>query len=117
MSTWRPARPSSSVLVAAALVFAASAAHASSTTTYTPAAPEPGTDIPSVSVSFGMRPYADNTFYVIGIEKGWFKDVGITITPEPDGMKTTENQWVSLLLNRQVAELISTCRFRSSDTH
>ena len=41
-----------------------------------------------------MRPYADNTFYVIGMEKGWFKDVGITITPEPDGLKTTENQWV-----------------------
>ncbi|MGO8798326.1 MAG: hypothetical protein ACLQJL_04495 [Roseiarcus sp.] len=109
MSTWRPARPSSSVLVAAALVFAASAAHASSTTTYTPAAPEPGTDIPSVSVSFGMRPYADNTFYVIGIEKGWFKDVGITITPEPNGLKTTENQWVSLLLNRQVDINSATC--------
>ena len=77
--------------------------------TYTPATPEPGTDIPKVSVSFGMRPYADNTFYVIGIEKGWFKDVGITITPEPDGLKTTENQWVSLLLNRQVDINSATC--------
>ena len=56
-----------------------------------------------------MRPYADNTFYVIGIEKGWFKDVGITITPEPDGMKTTENQWVPLLLNRQVDINSATC--------
>ena len=42
-------------------------------------------------------------------EKGWFKDVGITITPEPDGLKTTENQWVSLLLNRQVDINSATC--------
>src|SRR5436309_12352305 len=50
----------------------------SSTKTYTPVTPEPGTNIPSVDVKFGMRPYADNTFYVIGMVKGWFKDVGIT---------------------------------------
>jgi hypothetical protein len=76
---------------------------------YIPATPEPGTDIPEVSVTFGMRPYADNTFYVIGIEKGWFKDVGITIKPEPYGLKTTENQWVSILLNQQVDINTATC--------
>jgi hypothetical protein len=76
---------------------------------YIPATPEPGTDIPQVTVTFGMRPYADNTFYVIGMEKGWFKDVGITIAPEPHGLKTTENQWVSILLNRQVDINSATC--------
>ena len=76
---------------------------------YTPATPEPGTEIPQVTVTFGMRPYADNTFYVIGIEKGWFKDVGITIQPEPYGLKTTENQWVSILLNQQVDINTATC--------
>src|SRR5437879_5872338 len=36
---------------------------------YVPANPEPGTDIPAASVTFGMRPYADNTFYVIAMKK------------------------------------------------
>lgn len=76
---------------------------------YIPATPEPGTEIPEVSVTFGMRPYADNTFYVIGIEKGWFNDVGITIEPQPYGLKTTENQWVSILLNQQVDINTATC--------
>ena len=73
--------PSLAVGLAALLVLAAPAADAASS--YIPATPEPGTDIPQVTVTFGMRPYADNTFYVIGIEKGWFKDVGITMSPRP----------------------------------
>jgi ABC-type nitrate/sulfonate/bicarbonate transport system substrate-binding protein len=92
----------------AMLVLTAPAAKAADSG-YTPATPEPGTEIPQVTVTFGMRPYADNTFYVIGIEKGWFNDVGITIQPEPYGLKTTENQWVSILLNRQVDINSATC--------
>ena len=82
---------------------------AASTKAYTPAAPEPGSDMPSVTVKFGMRPYADNTFYAIGMDKGWFKDVGIAIDPQPYGLKTTEDQWVSILLNRQVDINTATC--------
>jgi ABC-type nitrate/sulfonate/bicarbonate transport system substrate-binding protein len=108
MSAWLQFRPSATVLLGAIMALTASAASAASST-YTPATPEAGADIPKVSVSFGMRPYADNTFYVIGMEKGWYKDVGITITPEPYGLKTTENQWVSLLLNRQVDINSATC--------
>ena len=100
--------PSLAVGLAAVLALAASAAERPATTT-SPATPEPGTDIPQVTVKFGMRPYADNTFYVIGIEKGWFKDVGITIEPAPYGLKTTENQWVSILLNEQVDINTATC--------
>jgi ABC-type nitrate/sulfonate/bicarbonate transport system substrate-binding protein len=99
--------PSLAVGLAALLVLAAPAADAASS--YIPATPEPGTDIPQASVKFGMRPYADNTFYVIGIEKGWFKDVGITIEPAPYGLKTTENQWISILLNEQVDINSATC--------
>jgi ABC-type nitrate/sulfonate/bicarbonate transport system substrate-binding protein len=102
-----PHRFSLGLGLAAALALAAAPAGAAST--YTPATPEPGTEIPQVSVTFGMRPYADNTFYVIGIEKGWFADVGITIEPEPHGLKTSEAQWVSILLNRQVDINSATC--------
>jgi hypothetical protein len=69
---------------------------------YTPAPPEPGVDVPSAKFTFGMRPYADNTFYIIGMKKGWFKDVGITILPEPEGLKVTDTNVVALLLNGQV---------------
>jgi ABC-type nitrate/sulfonate/bicarbonate transport system substrate-binding protein len=96
-----------SAIFATALAVAASPVNAAAT--YTPASPEPGIEIPQVTVTFGMRPYADNTFYVIGMEKGWFKDVGITISPAPYGLKTTENQWVSILLNRQVDINTATC--------
>jgi ABC-type nitrate/sulfonate/bicarbonate transport system substrate-binding protein len=67
-----------------------------------PVEAEAGTDIPEVDVKFGMRPYADNTFWVIAMEKGWFKDVGINITPEPTGLTTAESQWTNLLLNGEV---------------
>jgi hypothetical protein len=97
-----------SLTLAGLIAMAACGANAASTA-YEPATPEPGTDVPEVTVTFGMRPYADNTFYVVGMEKGWFKDVGITIAPEPYGLKTTENQWVSLLLNRQVDINSATC--------
>ncbi|MFO1349337.1 MAG: hypothetical protein U1F68_01095 [Gammaproteobacteria bacterium] len=69
---------------------------------YTPAAPEPGTDIPSTQVKFGMRPYADNTFYVIAMKKGWFQDVGIKIGPEELGLKVTDTNVIALLLNGQL---------------
>jgi hypothetical protein len=73
---------------------------------FKPAAPEPGTNIPNASVQFGMRPYADNTFYIIGIRKGWFKDVNITIEPQPEGLKVTDTNVTALLLNGQL-DLIS----------
>ncbi|MBV9757954.1 MAG: hypothetical protein JO047_12940, partial [Alphaproteobacteria bacterium] len=69
---------------------------------YQPAAAEPGTDIPQTGIRFGMRPYADNTFYIIAMKKGWFKDVGITIQPEPFGLKVTDTNVVALLLNGQL---------------
>jgi hypothetical protein len=69
---------------------------------YKPADPEAGTDIPAAEVKFGMRPYADNTFYIIAMKKGWYRDVGVKILPEPEGLKVTDTNVVALLLNGQL---------------
>ena len=70
--------------------------------TFPDVTPEPGTDIPAATVNFGMRPYADNTFYVVAMKKGWFKDVGIEIGPEELGLKVTDTNVIALLLNGQL---------------
>jgi NMT1/THI5 like len=49
-----------------------------------------------------MRPYADNTFYVIAMKQGWFEDVGIEIGPEELGLKVTDTNVTALLLNGQL---------------
>jgi ABC-type nitrate/sulfonate/bicarbonate transport system substrate-binding protein len=69
---------------------------------FAPAPPEPGTDIPAATTKFGMRPYADNTFYVIGMKNGWFQDVGITFDPAPYGLKANDSNVTTLLLNGQL---------------
>lgn len=69
---------------------------------FKPGEPEAGVEIPSADVKFGMKPYADNTFYIIAIQKGWFKDVGINILPEPNGIALNETNTIPLLLNGQV---------------
>ena len=69
---------------------------------FKPAPPEPGTDVPQSDIKFGMRPYADNTFYIIAMKKGWFKDVGVNIVPPPYGLKVTDTNVVALLLNGQL---------------
>jgi hypothetical protein len=90
--------------VVAVLVVSASVAFAQRTSTGTrfqPGAPEPGTSIPTIDVKFGQRPYADNTFYVIAMKRGWFKDVGINIVPPPYGIKDSDNA-LALMLKGQV---------------
>jgi ABC-type nitrate/sulfonate/bicarbonate transport system substrate-binding protein len=88
--------------MSAALFLVLMASGAGSSDRYVPAQPEPGTDIPQATIRFGMRPYADNTIYVIGMKKGWYKDVGITISPPPFGLKVTDTVVVSLLLKKQL---------------
>jgi len=83
-------------------------ASASGGTTWTPFKAEAGDTVPTAKVKFGMRPYADNTFYVIGIKKGWFKDVGIELDPA-DGVSTTEDQWTNLLLHGSTDINTDTC--------
>jgi ABC-type nitrate/sulfonate/bicarbonate transport system substrate-binding protein len=61
-----------------------------------------GTTVPQVNVAFGMRPVANDCIYVIGMKQGWYKDVGITITPAPYGNKSTFDDAVPLLVNNQL---------------
>src|ERR1700722_18005721 len=73
------------------------------------AAPEPGTDIPPATIKFGMRPYADNTFYIIGMKKGWFSEVGIDFDPAPYGLKANDSNVTTLLLNGQLDIISEFC--------
>ena len=57
-----------------------------------------------------MRPYADNTFYVIAMKKGWFADAGITIGPEELGLKVTDTNVNALLLTASSTFRASTAR-------
>ena len=70
-------------LALVAMLALSTAASAEAADRFQPAAPEPGTDIPAATIKFGMRPYADNTFYIIGMKKGWFDEVGVKFEPAP----------------------------------
>lgn len=72
-----------------------------SETGFKPAPPEPGTEIPQVEVTFGQRPYADNSFLMIAMEQGWFEDAGIEVKPAPYGIKNSDNA-VAMMLKKQV---------------
>lgn len=61
-----------------------------------------GVTIPKTQVGLGMGPFGDNSLYVIGIKAGWFKDVGITITPKPYGRVTNNEQVVPQLVNNEI---------------
>jgi len=62
----------------------------------------PGTDIPQVEISLGMRPYANDLIFVAGIKQGFYRDVGLTITPAPYGRKVLPDQAIPLLVNKQI---------------
>lgn len=62
----------------------------------------PGTAIPKVDVSLGMRPVANDLIFVAGIKLGFFDNVGITITPTPFGRKVLFDQAIPLLVNKQI---------------
>src|ERR1700678_3975450 len=76
---------------------------------FAPAPAEAGTDIPKATIKFGMRPYADNTFYYIGMKKGWFDDVGIKFDPAPYGLKANDSNLSTLLLNGQLDIISEFC--------
>ena len=96
-------------LALAAMLALSAAASAETADRFQPAAPEPGTDIPAATIKFGMRPYADNTFYIIGMKKGWFDDVGIKFDPAPYGLKANDSNVTTLLLNGQLDIISEFC--------
>lgn len=95
--------------VSAAVLASFIAAPAVAEDRFAPAPPEPGVDIPAATIKFGMRPYADNTFYVIGMKKGWFKEVGIDFDPAPYGLKANDSNVTTLLLNGQLDIISEFC--------
>ena len=68
---------------------------------FVPPPPEPGTDLPTASVAFSMRPAVDNSFHIVAMQKGWFEDVGITIEPKPNGFKATDENAIPLVVRNQ----------------
>jgi ABC-type nitrate/sulfonate/bicarbonate transport system substrate-binding protein len=48
---------------------------------YGPAKVGNSSEQPLRTVTFGVLPYADHTYVIIGLEKGWFKEVGIDLQP------------------------------------
>lgn len=61
-----------------------------------------GTDIPKATVRYGLLPYGDNSMPVIGMQKGWFDEVGVSIQPQPVGSKVQDNQVVPKLVNNEI---------------
>lgn len=68
---------------------------------FVPAPPEPGTELPAASIAFSMRPSVDNAFYIVTLQNGWFKDLGITIEPQPYGFKATDENAIPLVVRNQ----------------
>ncbi len=108
MRLWSYLKLTAGQVALTALLIGSSAA-AETADRFQQAPPEPGTDIPGSTVKFGMRPYADNTFYVIGMKKGWFQDVGITFDPAPYGLKANDSNVTTLLLNGQLDIISEFC--------
>jgi ABC-type nitrate/sulfonate/bicarbonate transport system substrate-binding protein/predicted CopG family antitoxin len=85
----------SRTLCAAATVLLLSAAPGFAADTATP-------DIPKVSVRFGNGMFLPHTESIIGLKQNWFKDVGITLTPEPNGSVLPSAQGASSLISGTV---------------
>ena len=63
--------------------------------------PSPGADIPPADVRFAMWPYGDSAIAFIGIEQGFFNDVGIHLNP-PHGETRLIEQTPGELLSGQL---------------
>lgn len=61
-----------------------------------------GTDIPSATVQLGLSPNGDELMPVVGIERGYYEDVGIEIAPAPYGARSDLLTTMTPLLNRQI---------------
>jgi ABC-type nitrate/sulfonate/bicarbonate transport system substrate-binding protein len=62
----------------------------------------PVVEIPKVQVKFGHGPYVDHSYAIIGLEKGWFEDVGIELLPKPYGKSSVAEDWGPLLISGAV---------------
>lgn len=60
------------------------------------------TTIPQTTVRLGIEPFADHSIYVIGIREGYYKDVGINISPSPLGEIVQVDQVVPRFLSNSL---------------
>jgi ABC-type nitrate/sulfonate/bicarbonate transport system substrate-binding protein len=60
------------------------------------------TEIPKATVRFAHEPYFDHTQASIALEKGWFKDVGITIDPDNKGVVPQSDQVAGFIASNRV---------------
>ena len=58
--------------------------------------------IPEKEVKLVQAPFNDHSYGSIGIEEGWFKESGLTVTPEPNGTILVMDQVAPALLSGQV---------------
>jgi ABC-type nitrate/sulfonate/bicarbonate transport system substrate-binding protein len=62
-------------------------------------------EIPQVTVTFGHEPYFDHTQAIIGIEQGWFGDVGITLAPDNQGIVVGGDEALAVFASGRVQVL------------
>lgn len=67
----------------------------------------PQPEIDSVDVEFGHEPFVDHTQAILGIEQGWFEEVGITITPEESNGKNAGAADAPAFLGSGSADVVS----------
>jgi len=53
-------------------------------------------EIPQVKVNYGHEPYFDHTQAIIGMDQGWFEELGITFGPEDTGIVVPADQGASV---------------------
>jgi ABC-type nitrate/sulfonate/bicarbonate transport system substrate-binding protein len=96
-------RPITALTVAlAAVALGACGGDDESASTPAPASDAAATEIPTTSVRFAHEPYFDHTQASIGLEKGWFKDVGITIEPDGKGVVPQADQVAGFIASDRV---------------
>jgi len=61
-----------------------------------------GSTVPDVTVKAGFSPYGDELMGIAGVTRGYFKDVGITFDPAPNGAKVDLIGSLTPLENGQV---------------
>lgn len=104
-SSWTGLAPRAALLAAIALVAAGcggdgGAGEESGSTAATELPAEHR--IPQASVKFGNAEFIDHTDAILGVEQGWFEDVGITLDPKPAGALYTPADHASVLLSNRV---------------
>lgn len=64
---------------------------------------EYGVPIPEITIPFGMSAFADHNIYAIAIKNGWFTELGMTLTPEPFGVRSLSPQVIPRFLSDEVS--------------